>query len=99
LFWRLVAIDYQSEWISRYEISYRWLYTQFKARESVEKDAFELTKSLIAELYKIDEEVLRTDTQFEASFKEKKNLIQSGRLLKEKAVVGMCDTSQARRVI
>jgi len=89
LFWRLVAIDYQSEWLSRYEISYRWLYAQFKARESVEKDAFELTKSLVAELYKIDEDVLRIDTQFEASFEERKNLIQSGRLLTEKASTGM----------
>jgi len=91
LFWRLLAIDYRTEWQPRYEISYRWLYTQFKARESVEKDAFELIKSLIAELYKIDEEALRMDTQFEASFKEKKNLIQSGRMLKEKASTGMCD--------
>ena len=88
LFWRLVAIDYQSEWLSRYEISYKWLYAQFKARESVEKDAFELTKSLITELYKIDEEVLRIDAQFEASFKERKNLIQSGRL---QTSAGMCD--------
>ena len=90
-FGRLVAIDYQSEWLSRYEISYRWLYAQFKARESVEKDAFELTKSLIAELYKIDEEVLRIDTQFEASFKERKDLIQSGKLLTS---AGMCDMLQ-----
>ena len=103
LFWRLVANDYQSEWQSRYEISYRWLYAQFKARESVEKNAFELTKSLVAELYEIDEEALRMDTQFEASFEERKNLIQSGRLLKEKeALVGMCDTlceSRVRRII
>jgi len=92
LFWRLAANDYQSEWQSRYEISYTWLFAQFKARESVEKEAFERTKLLIADIYNIDEEVLKMDDQFEASFKERKNLIQSGRLVKERALGGMCDT-------
>jgi len=92
LFWRLIANKYQSEWQSRYEISYTWLFAQFKARESVEKEAFERTKLLIADIYNIDEEVLKMDDQFEASFKERKNLIHSGRLLGEKALDGMCDT-------
>src|SRR6185295_1972085 len=81
LFWRLVATHYQSSWQSHYEISYRWLFAQFKARESVEKEAFERTKLLIVDIYDIYEEALKMDDRFEASFKEKKKLIQSGKSL------------------
>ena len=91
LFWRLAANDYQSEWQSRYEISYTWLFAQFKARESVEREAFERTKLLLTDIYNIGEEVLKVDDQFEASFKERKNLIQSGRLIRE-TLGGMYDT-------
>ena len=101
LFCRLIANKYQSEWQSCYEISYRWLFVQFKTRESVEKEVFERTKLLLTDIYNIGEEVLKVDDQFEASFKERKNLIQSGRLLKEKAAVGMYDMlceSRARRI-
>src|SRR6185312_6832853 len=77
-YYRLVAVDHRTSWQSQYEISYRWLVTQFKS-ESTETEVFSIIKSFTKERYSVDEEVLKIDVQFEESFEEKKELIRSGK--------------------
>jgi len=77
-YYRLVAVDHRTEWQSQYEISYRWLITQFKFTESTETEVFSVIKSFTKERYSVDERVLKIDAQFEESFKEKKERIWSG---------------------
>ena len=78
-YYRLVAVEHRTDWQSRYEISYRWLITQFKFTESIETEVFSVMKSFTKERYSVDEDVLKIDAQFEESFKEKKKLIQSNK--------------------
>jgi hypothetical protein len=78
-YYRLVAVDHRTTWQAQYEISYSWLDNQFKGTESTEREVFSLMKTLTKERYSVDEKVLKIDDAFEASFKEKKELIRSGK--------------------
>ena len=75
-YYRLVAIDHQTEWQAQYEISYRWLWSQFKCKESVEKEAFALIRSFVTEYYEVDEQTHKEDVQFVGKFEEKRKAIR-----------------------
>ncbi|CAG8614326.1 159_t:CDS:2, partial [Paraglomus brasilianum] len=70
-YYRLLAIDHQTEWQAQYEISYRWLWSQFKGKESVEKEAFALISSFVTEYYVVDEQTHKDDVQFVSNLKRK----------------------------
>ena len=80
-YYRLLAIDHQTEWQAQYEISYRWLWSQFKGKESVEKEAFALISSFVTEYYVVDEQTHKDDVQFVSKFEEKRKAIREGKTL------------------
>ncbi|CAG8589293.1 862_t:CDS:10, partial [Diversispora eburnea] len=65
-FYRYVAIDHKKEWVPTYEKSYKWLWGQFKGKEKVEQEAFQIIKSFVRDAYEVKEGVYELDATFEA---------------------------------
>ncbi|CAG8695139.1 2335_t:CDS:2, partial [Acaulospora morrowiae] len=70
-FYRYVAFNHKKEWIQLYDKSYEWLCEQFKGKELIEQDVFDLIKTFVREHYKVKEEVLLRDRNFEREIAQK----------------------------
>ncbi|CAG8591221.1 5967_t:CDS:10, partial [Diversispora eburnea] len=64
-FYRYVAIDHKKEWVPTYEKSYKWLWGQFKGKEKVEQEGFQIIKSFVRDVYEVEEGVYELDATFE----------------------------------
>ncbi|CAG8486360.1 2534_t:CDS:10, partial [Funneliformis caledonium] len=77
-FLRLVCVEHQAEWKDTYLRSYRWLWGQFKSRESIEQEAFNIVSSYVKERYSVKEDAFELDSQFMKIISEEINSIRKG---------------------